>query len=319
LKSRPLGVALPLAALALASVESAWAASPVGHPTEQLIRVHQAASSLSFTGTYVHSHGEGLFTAKIYQQVDRARPTVRIVSVDGEPREVIRSSDAIKTFIPEQKTVRVSPMVPRLADFPALLHGAPEEVLVHYRLKVSPGKRVAGLPTDKIELEPVDAHRYAWRYWVDRKTGLLLKSQQMHPDGRVLAELAFTELKVGKKVTVRSRYEGQPGWTQKLEDRAPMAEQELQGLPTYGGFKPVSGLRSPDGQRRQIFFSDGLARISVFMEADVSQAPHVLAESPGGTSIAAVRHNNWLITAIGEVPLPTAVALAQKVSPDPLP
>ncbi|HSG19434.1 MAG TPA: sigma-E factor regulatory protein RseB domain-containing protein, partial [Burkholderiaceae bacterium] len=84
MKSRPLGVALPLAALALASVESAWAASPVGHPTEQLIRVHQAASSLSFTGTYVHSHGEGLFTAKIYQQVDRARPTVRIVSVDGE-------------------------------------------------------------------------------------------------------------------------------------------------------------------------------------------------------------------------------------------
>ncbi|MGA1302100.1 MAG: MucB/RseB C-terminal domain-containing protein, partial [Burkholderiaceae bacterium] len=81
----------------------------------------------------------------------------------------------------------------------------------------------------------------------------------------------------------------------------------------------VDGRLVPDGQRRQIFFSDGLARISVFMEANVLQAPHLPAESPGGTSIAAVRHNNWLITAIGEVPLPTAVALAQKVSPDPLP
>ncbi len=289
------------------------------HPVEQLDRVHRAASSLNFSGTYVHSHGEGLFTAKIYQQVDRARSKVRVVSVDGEPREVIRSSDAIKTFIPEKKTVRVTRMAPRLVDFPGILQGNASDVLLHYRLKVTPGKRVAGLLTDLIELEPVDGHRYAWRCWADRRSGLLLKSQQIASDGRVLAEIAFTELRLGKKALVKSRYEDQPGWLEQLDDLSPLADTEISGLPGFGGFRPISGLRSADGRRRQIYYSDGLARVSVFIEPGGLQAPHGRAESPGGTSIAALRSEKWLITAIGEVPLSTAVALAEKVLRDPLP
>lgn len=288
-------------------------------PSEQLDRVHRAASSLNFSGTYVHSHGEGLFTAKIYQQVDRARSKVRVVSVDGEPREVIRSSDAIRTFIPEKKTVRVTRTTLQPVDFPGILQGSSNDVLLHYRLKVRPGKRVAGLLTDLIELEPIDGHRYAWRCWADRKSGLLLKSQQIAPDGRVLAEIAFTELRLGEKTPVKSRYEDQPGWREQLDDLAPLAEAELAGLPDFGGFRPISGLRSADGLRRQIYYSDGLARVSVFIEAGGLQAPHGRAESPGGTSIAALRSEKWLITAIGEVPLSTAVALADKVRRYPLP
>ena len=164
-------------------------------------------------------------------------------------------------------------MAPRLVDFPGILQGNASDVLLHYRLKVTPGKRIAGLLTDLIELEPVDGHRYAWRCWADRRSGLLLKSQQIASDGRVLAEIAFTELRLGKKALVKSRYEDQPCWLEQLDDLSPLADTEISGLPGFGGFRPISGLRSADGRRRQIYYSDGLARSLSSLSPLVSSPP----------------------------------------------
>lgn len=290
------------------------------HPEKLLAKIQKANNELSFTGTYVFDHGEGISTARVIQKAAPSGVQVRVEMLDGEPREIMRQSDSVKTFLPKEKLVKVSRDPVARPDFPRVFYGSPNEVLRHYRVKVTDGGRVAGQSADLIELQPVDGYRWGVRCWVDRKSGLVLRHEMVDQGGDSKGQFSFTEIELHRKPPViKSRYEGQPGWKERSNGLKPVELSKLGPFPTLNGFRPLAAMQSADGKTRQILFGDGLVVVSVFQEHGSDKPAHKPATSDAGMSIAAKQHSDWLVSAVGEVPPSTVMAFADKVLPSPLP
>jgi sigma-E factor negative regulatory protein RseB len=274
--------------------------------------VNQAASSTSFVGVFSHQQTQGVYTARLYHAVAADGPTVRLESLDGPAREIIRSSDGVRAYLPDRREIRVTPHRPLRPDFPMLFLGDGRELLRHYRVKVKGGYRVAGLETDLIELVPNDALRWRVRCWVERNRKLLLKQQLLDADGSIREEYVFSEIRLGpvSERLVRSRFEGQTGWTQSLSPMRkvtpPAASADL-----TGGFVLTAALANADGSLRQWVLSDGLATVSLFAE----RRPPAMADGGfsqhGSLSMVTRQRGDFAVTALGEVPLQAATALAE--------
>lgn len=274
--------------------------------------VNQAASSISFVGVFSHQQTQGVYTARLYHAAASDGPMVRLESLDGPAREIIRSSEGVRAYLPDRREVRITPYRPLRPDFPMLFLGDGREVLRHYRMKVRGGYRVAGLDTDLIELVPQDGLRWRVRCWVERSRKLLLKQQLLDTDGSIREEYVFSEIRLGPVTDrmVRSRFEGQPGWTQSVSPmrrvNSPTPPQDLSG-----GFELTAALSNSDGSLRQWVLSDGLATVSLFAErrpptmADGSYSQH------GSLSMVSRQRGDYIVTALGEVPLQAATALAE--------
>jgi sigma-E factor negative regulatory protein RseB len=165
-------------------------------------------------------------------------------------------------------------------------------------------------------------YRYGYLLAVDQKTGLLLKSQVMGHDGKVLERFQFADLDVGA--------------TPSLEDLAPgdhvahhpdVAVQDTpDGENTWQidwipeGFLPTAADVTMAGQVRT--YTDGLAVFSVFLEArQPARNPAAGGEGSAqqGATTAFTRTvklagNAWLVTVIGEVPVNTARRVADSVT-----
>jgi sigma-E factor negative regulatory protein RseB len=84
------------------------------------------------------------------------------------------------------------------------------------------------------------------------------------------------------------------------------------------GFKPINCYRRPAGGAPegtvQWIFSDGLAAVSLFIEAYDRQRHHREAlYSNGATQTLTRRIQDWWVTAVGEVPPRTLQAFAQNL------
>ena len=98
------------------------------------------------------------------------------------------------------------------------------------------------------------------------------------------------------------------------------------GNPPVAGFKPMScykrpvaaGAGGPSESTMQWIFSDGLASISLFVEAyDRQRHLQELVASSGATQTLTQRladkSGDWWLTAVGEVPVQTLKAFAQNL------
>jgi negative regulator of sigma E activity len=83
----------------------------------------------------------------------------------------------------------------------------------------------------------------------------------------------------------------------------------LSALP--GGFALSAALMSPDGRLRQWVFTDGLATISLFAEQVSPGVSEDTLVQQGSLSMVSRRRGDLKVTALGEVPLASAVALAE--------
>lgn len=276
-----------------------------------LQQINQAASTTSFVGVFSHQQTQGLFTARLYQAASPVGAVVRLESLDGPPREIILSADGVKAYLPDRREIRITPHHPLRPDFPLLFLGSGEAVLQHYRVQRRSGQRVAGLETEVIELLPNDSLRWGVRCWVERSKRLLLRQQLLDREGSVREEYVFTEIRLGpvQDRLVQSRFAGQPGWTQLLSPmRMLPLPPSFASLP--GGFSLRAALINTNGRLRQWVLTDGLATLSLFAEQvppgggeESSTAQH------GSLSMVSRRRGEFKITALGEVPLASAVAI----------
>src|SRR5258706_11389331 len=70
-----------------------------------LMRIHQAAERLNYEGTFVYQHGAQLETMRIFHRVDKGVVKERLVSLTGPAREVIRTDEEVRCYLPDQKAV----------------------------------------------------------------------------------------------------------------------------------------------------------------------------------------------------------------------
>lgn len=285
-----------------------------------LLRMHEASKSRSYIGTYVVSAGGQMQSAKIWHVCDGAQQMERIEALTGAPRSTFRHNDKLVTFIPEQKLVRQEKRDP-IGTFPELVQSTDNRIAEFYRLKPEGVERVAGLDADVALLLPKDNLRFGYRVWTEQKRGVIVKLQTLDADGKVLEQAAFSELqldapvKMDKLLQMMGKVDGYKVEQPALLRTTASAEGWLLKAPA-AGFKPMSCYKrpvlvTPQGapvadEPMQWVFSDGLASVSLFVEAfDRQRHGKESSLSMGATQTMTRQLGNYWLTAVGEVPMTT--------------
>ena len=298
-----------------------------------LLRMHEASRKRAYVGTFVVSSSSGsMSSARIWHVCDGDQQMERVESLTGAPRTTFRRNDQVVTFMPEAKVVRAEKRE-SLGLFPNLLKSSDSSIPEFYSARQTGSERVAGFDADVVQVQPKDGLRFGYRIWSEKKSGLVVKLQTLDTDGRVLEQAAFSELqldapvRMDKLARMMANTEGYKVETPELVKTTAVAEGWTLRSPV-AGFKPMSCYKRPVAggnaagsaleSTMQWIFSDGLASVSLFVEAFDRQrhAQEVLLAS-GATQTLTRRLNDktgdWWLTVVGEVPPQTLKAFAQSL------
>jgi sigma-E factor negative regulatory protein RseB len=303
-------------------------ASAARHTAAELLnRIHQAAQQQNYEGAFVYQRGAFVQSSRIMHYATRNDGEYeQIESLDGKPHKMLRHNDEQYTFVPERHLCVVEKRQNKDA-FPALLSASSDQVLAVYEPKLLGTDRVAGLDSQVIELDPKDNYRFAYKLWADTKTGLLLRAQTLDPDGQVLEQLAFSQVRIGvpvDKSEIANGIRNTAGWTvvRPPVESVDMAALGWQFTPSVSGFRKIRELRllmaahdpaNPPIPVDQVVFSDGLAAVSIFVEPVEKNTRKEGAGSSGATHVLVKRRGDFWITVLGEVPQATLQQFASAI------
>lgn len=321
------------------------AARPERDISQWLTRLHEASRRRAYMGTFVVTVGSEMAASKIWHVCDGTRQVERIETLTGTPRTTLRLNDEVMTFEPGSRTVWVEKRE-AFRLFPDFLNTPANHIADHYVARSIKSDRIAGFEADVVDFAPKDHHRFGYRIWSEKKTGLVIKLQTLDAAQNVLEQVAFTELQLNAPITVETLsrhmtqtegYQVQPvvthkatpeqqGWTLKADvlgftpahcqSRAEPPNGSGKGAAIPGASSTGSALGNTAAM--QCIYTDGLASVSLFVESfDPQRHGKEKALSSGATHSIAQRVGKHWVTAMGEAPTATLRQLASAVEAKP--
>lgn len=295
---------------------------------EWLTRMHEASRRRAYIGTFVVSTGSSMTSARIWHVCDGVQQMERVEPLSGAPRSTFRRNDEVITFLPESRTAIVERRE-SLGLFPQLLTAPDSAIAQYYTARLVGSERVAGHDAEVVLLQPKDKFRFGYRIWNEKRSGLVVKLQTLDTDGKVIEQVAFSELQMNAPVSMAkltqmmSKTDGYR--IERLEVEKTTASAEGWALRNpVAGFKSMSCHKRPDNSRDpasadrilQWVFSDGLASVSLFVESFDRQRHGAEGVSSIGATHTLTRKlteksGEWWLTVVGEAPLQTLNVFSQ--------
>ena len=303
-----LGTALVLA------VGAAQAQSP--ETLSWLRKIHEATQRLSYTGTFVYHNGTRSETSRITRYVDATGDIEKLEVMDGVPREIVRTKDMVRCYLPDSRVVKVDRRTER--GFPALVSERFNALARHYELSLGESRRIAGFDCQEVRLSPKDNLRYGYKLYADKASGMLLRAVTVDSDDNPVEQFTFTQLAIGNvsRDMVKPRHAVR---TWRVEDtEAHPARLAGWGLAAeLPGFEKVTELKRRLGESRpvgQMVYSDGLAAVSVFIEPLQGHDPvRTGLASMGAIHIYTREVADHRVTVVGEAPAISVQRIADSV------
>jgi len=300
-------------------------------PAVWLDRMNSAFAELNYDGVFSYwSSGDMASLRVVHMAIDNVEHE-RLIHLNGAPREIVRDGSEVLCILqPGDRLLAVGESIPAGPFAKAFLRdfGA---VTSNYEMAMKGEDRIAGRTAVRMTVRPKDEHRYGYRLWIDKETGLLLKSELMDEGQRSALEVfQFNQLLVGADVSADALNPEKPSGSvlhhlQVADESTAKAEGDVvwhaDWLPE--GFEmAASDLRNAPATKQDVstlIYSDGLAAVSVFVENLPNEAATNMLSRKGATVSVTrlvrgpddVRH---LVTVIGEVPPETATQIASNVS-----
>jgi len=272
---------------------------------EWLNRAASAARGLNYGGVYVYHHGEHVEVMRVAHRADASGEQEKVEVLDGMPRHFLRINRDVFCHLADGKSVRLERDAAR-RFFPALLPEKPASLLNYYDARLGGIERVAGRASQVVTLEPRDEYRYSYNLWLDRLTGLPLKSRIVDGNGGVVSMFVFSEIQIGRPPDAqifRNELSGKRILRASLDQPAGVA-WDVVPPPGYSrvqeAVRPFPGKKAPV---THLVFSDGLSVLSLFIEPLDGQPQTLQGLSAEGAIGVYSRHSDGhKITAMGEVP-----------------
>ena len=300
--------------------------------SDWLVRMHEGSRRRAYIGTFVVSSSNSMSSSRIWHVCDGEQQMERVEALTGAPRSTIRRNDEVITFHTDSK-VALTEKRDSLGLFPGSLKANQAGLAQLYMARQVGVERVAGIEADVVLIQPKDNLRFGYRVWSERKNGLVIKLQTLDTDGRVLEQAAYSELQLDAPVSMTkltqmmANLDGYKLIKSEMQKTTALAEgwQMKTGVV---GYKPISCfkrvLSKPEGASTdtamQWVFSDGLASVSLFVEA-FDRVRHLQeGQAATGATHSITRRfvdrqgdkvGDWWLTVVGEVPVPVLVGFAQ--------
>jgi len=291
-----------------------------------LQRIATAARQLNYEGTFVYQHGDTVETSRIVHMVEGTSEHEKLATLDGPKREVIRNNDELLSYFPEIKTVRSERRGPG-RSFPGLLPEQLNAITDYYNVRKGEVERIAGFDTQALVLEPKDSLRYGHKFWAEIASGLLLKARMIGERHQVVEQFAFTQLRIGPKLSTEDVKPTFPSEQEKWKlerfssNDARPSDSEWVMKSTPAGFRKVLEMRrSKEGRGPQVLthivLTDGLAAVSVFIEpGPTKQRVNEGLVQHGAINIYTRMVGEQRITVLGETPAVTVMQIANSLAP----
>lgn len=243
----------------------------------------------------------------------------RLSRLDGEGKELLRRGDEVYFLGAQDETLPevALPLVQHpVANFDAI----PDSYEVHLGAQVTVGGRKA----QQVRVDPRDSFRFAYHLWLDAETALPLRLTMNHPQGAPVEVMQFRALAVGEEPPEAAFKV--PAGAPHQHPLAPAFSPEAQAASRPAlrrvpwrlawvppGFRLLAEIAEAPAMLR---LGDGLATVTVFIDAAVEDAPVALQDGPTAAVVRHRPHCNgtaYQITVIGEVPLPAAERIAESL------
>ena len=294
---------------------------------EWVQKMSMAMRNLNYRGDFVYLHENQLESMRISHYKDENGEKERLISLNGEAREVIRDNQNLTCIWPSSRKVVVD-FSSKNTFSPIFIPDDIARLEKFYEMKLLGEDRIADMSTVVVHINPRDKYRYGIKFWINDKSGLMMKSNLINEEGKVVEEVMFTHLKLfdgEEKLIVDTMPKIDESFTlvrYHVGDSSTSiaADNSWQVSATPGGFRRDSVLKrqipGTDQFVQQMIYTDGLASLSIFIEKKTSDT------SSGMSSMGAVNAyirilNDYSVTAIGEVPAVTVKLLAESVSYQP--
>jgi len=287
-----------------------------------LMRMQTAAQNINYQGTLVYLQDGQVQSMRVVHKADQHGEVERLINLSGVAREIVRKNDVVTCYMPDRKAVTVGRqqrfkgnLLSQLAenDF--------DQLQDYYLFEFEAVDRVAGQAAQRILIKPKDSSRYGYRLWVDEINTLLLKSDLLSEQGRVLEQTMFADIRIGDDIPdamlapeSRSdnftwfKHDAVNSEKSLVESRWAIADLP-QGFFVTTRFNHQ--MPNSDRPTEHWVISDGLASVSIYIEqVPEGQSAFEGASAMGATNAFGVLNDAHQITVIGEVPASTVEKLA---------
>lgn len=315
-------ILISAAALITAGLLSEASAASDATPAEWLDKMQRAVQTTNYEGTVVRIKDGVAESLKVVHVVTDGVVRERVVAQDGEGMEIIRNGTEVHCILPGKKSV----LVEKSRNQSTLFSTLPSSEIRfggEYDLRIVREERVAGRRAVLLALQPHDDFRFGHRIWLDYETGLPLAAKLLGETGAPLEQVKFADISLDEEILASDLepsfstdgfrwYSG----SSRGDSRQVDAQWNDAGLPR--GFRVLSTheerLPGSDDTVMHVLVSDGLANISVFVEADPAVASTERSRS-GATSTFSLATGSHRVTAVGEVPGATVEQVARSLQP----
>jgi sigma-E factor negative regulatory protein RseB len=321
-------------ALLVAATETARAADD--DPRVWLQKMNHALAVRNYDGTFMHISDGRIETMRIVHRLLAGRVTERLASLDGSGREFVRNNDELTCYLPDRKTILVEPREahgPFLGSLPQFGAGVDE----FYEIRYLPNARILGRETRVISVNPKDQFRFGYRLWLDEKTAMPLRTMLCDAHGRVIEQIVFARLDMPEAIpdselAPATRTDGMRWVRQNSTEGAATALASFRASELPPGFHLTVAAAQTLGNATEpathLVYSDGLATVSVFVEAGAADAadtdgPAAAQATPpvpmqgltrvGSGFVFSTVVDGHQVTAVGEVPAKTVEFIAESV------
>ena len=285
------------------------------------MKINRASASLSFSGMFVYVHDGQIDTMQVVRRVRNEMMEERLYSLNGEPREIVRDTNRVWCYLPEQKVGVHDHRRAFESGFPRILPDDLERLTQNYHFTEGGVNRIADRRARRINVIPNDGYRYGYALWADEETGLLLRSDLLGEDNRVVEQYLFVTIDVDSEISdhelqaVTSKEKLLWYGDEKPQSSASPEESKWQFTQLPAGYRLSKYLRrmSPmeGGEIEHLIFTDGLSTVSIFIKAiNAGQSAMEGLSHMGAMHVYRSTINGHRVTVMGETPARTVELLA---------
>ncbi len=288
-----------------------------------LDRMNAALTTRNYDGVFSHWQSGRLETLRIVHRVVDGAVTERLESLDGSGRQFVRDGAQLTCYLPDQSTVLVEKAPPSL--LPAGLPRFDAAMVDFYQLESLGTMLQMGQKAQVITVTPRDGYRYGYRLWIQRSTGMPLKTEVLDTAGNVIEQVMFSSLSMRHHIA-DAEFKPQlvtTGFKWLRDDGPAVVSSEAPGVWNNAQLPPGFQLTAQTAQIMpgaaepvtHLVFSDGLATVSVFIQTILFRnAPNTVqagVTQVGTSSAFASVQSGHKFVALGEVPPATVRMIIQ--------
>ncbi|RYU62992.1 transcriptional regulator [Methylolobus aquaticus] len=284
-----------------------------------LEKMRTAMSELQYRGIIAYSRDNKVEHIEFVHAVSNGVEHERLVSLSGPMREVIRQGQEVRCYLHDSRTVLVETKTAGrdLFDLPANF----QQLRPNYMFILGGRDRIAQRDAQAVAIIARDDMRYGRRVWVDSSSNLPLKVEIIDGTDTVVEQMVFSSLDLATPVSAEqlepSTKTGPNDWETREQVGLPIDSLRwtLHGVPV--GFQIASFRRIRNGAMNRpvehLLLSDGLTSVSVYFDEVGEKLVVGQPTASGAIHSFSRKIDDFLVTAIGEIPARTAQAIANGI------